>query len=132
FAHPVALHHHSGHADNIGPRAPVKIDWFDVFIDDRDAVFVRGKGGQQRKRRNRHVGTLAHERERVLKAAERNLKSWIDADVLPHSPLPPSDFEASTSAHQCRRTIGVSAYLRKRPAFTQTPRRRQRSGPPER
>src|SRR4029079_9904757 len=61
-----SLHAHAGHADDVGPRDAVKIEWRNGLIQQSDLVLRGREGCQQWKAGNRQVGPLAEYRQRVL------------------------------------------------------------------
>ena len=84
LAHAKSLHAHSGDSHDVRLSEPVEIDLLDALVDQRHVVLARSERGQQGQAGRRHVGSLAKQRQRVLKPPIRRLKRRIDEHDVCH------------------------------------------------
>ena len=84
LAHPVALDRHAGDPNDVERLECVKVDLFDVLINDHNLVLGRSQPGQYGECQHGHVGPFAEQGKTMIEAPERDREARVNKAYTCH------------------------------------------------
>ena len=84
LAHPVALDRHAGDPNHVERLECIKVDLFDVLINDHNLVLGRSQPGQYGECQHGHVGPFAEQGKTMIEAPERDREAGVNKAYTCH------------------------------------------------